>query len=231
MSQLTPRNIDILRIIVEEYLDTGEVLGSKALLKKYALGVSPATVRNDMANLEKLELIFQPYNSAGRLPTAKGLRAFVNYLMQQYPDYFLEEGKKMRNESISEITEYIHTLVYELAKNTWEVAFCFVADTAVHEYSGIADFISKNQRRLGEGICNIIRMIEDKKNFRNFISWFPIREGVNVFIGEENILPYLRDYTIILKPILVDGKVGYIGIIGSLKMNYSFNISAVRGII
>jgi heat-inducible transcriptional repressor len=118
MSQLTPRNIDILRIIVEEYLDTGEVLGSKALLKKYALGVSPATVRNDMANLEKLELIFQPYNSAGRLPTAKGLRAFVNYLMQQYPDHFLGTKNTHKNESLSELADYIHTLVYELAKNT-----------------------------------------------------------------------------------------------------------------
>lgn len=71
MSTLTPRNIEILRIIVEEYIETGTVLGSKLLLKKYDLGVSSATVRNDMALLEKLELVYQPYNSAGRLPTAK----------------------------------------------------------------------------------------------------------------------------------------------------------------
>ena len=71
MSNLTNRNIEILKIIVEEFLQTGEVLGSKSLLKKYDLGVSSATVRNDMATLETLELIYQPYNSAGRLPTAK----------------------------------------------------------------------------------------------------------------------------------------------------------------
>ena len=61
---LTERNIEILKIIVEEYLQTGEVLGSKLLLRKYNLGVSPATVRNDMAKLENLELVYQPYNSA-----------------------------------------------------------------------------------------------------------------------------------------------------------------------
>lgn len=71
MSTLTPRNIEILKIIVDEYLETGTVLGSKLLLKKYDLGVSSATVRNDMAHLEKLELVYQPYNSAGRLPTTK----------------------------------------------------------------------------------------------------------------------------------------------------------------
>jgi heat-inducible transcriptional repressor len=71
MSSLTPRNIQILKIIVDEYLETGSVLGSKLLLKKYDLGVSSATVRGDMALLEKLELVYQPYNSAGRLPTTK----------------------------------------------------------------------------------------------------------------------------------------------------------------
>ena len=71
MASLTQRNIEILKIIIEEYIKTGEVLGSKMLLKKYDLGVSSATVRNDMALLEKLELIYQPYNSAGRLPTSK----------------------------------------------------------------------------------------------------------------------------------------------------------------
>ena len=71
MASLTQRNIEILKIIIEEHIKTGEVLGSKMLLKKYDLGVSSATVRNDMALLEKLELIYQPYNSAGRLPTSK----------------------------------------------------------------------------------------------------------------------------------------------------------------
>ena len=90
MSNLTPRNINILKIIVQEFIQTWDVLWSKALLKKYDLWVSPATVRNDMATLENLELIYQPYASAWRLPTAKWLRAFISYLMQQTPNHFLE---------------------------------------------------------------------------------------------------------------------------------------------
>ena len=96
MSQLTQRNIEILKIIVDEFIQTWEVIGSKWLLQKYDLGVSPATVRNDMAKLENLELLYQPYNSAGRLPTAKGLRAFVNYLMQTSPDYFLQQQNNQK---------------------------------------------------------------------------------------------------------------------------------------
>ena len=62
MAPLTQRNIDILKIIVEEYLETWEVLGSKLLLQKYDLWVSSATVRWDMAKLETLELVYQQYN-------------------------------------------------------------------------------------------------------------------------------------------------------------------------
>jgi transcriptional regulator of heat shock response len=84
---------------------------------------------------------------------------------------------------------------------------------------------------LGNSIFSIIKMLEDKNNFIRFISSLPLQEWVNIFIWEENIIQFLRDYTIILKPVIIDGNVWYIGLIGGLKMNYSFNISAVRGII
>ena len=71
-------------------------------------------------------------------------------------------------------------------------------------------------------------MLEDEINFAQFIKKLPINQGLNVFIGEENILPFLKDYTILLKPILINGEVGYIGIIGGLKMDYSYNISVIR---
>ena len=93
MANLTKRNIDILKIIVEEFIQTWDVLWSKMLLKKYNLWVSPATVRNDMAMLENLDLIYQPYASAWRLPTAKWLRAFISYLMEETPNHFLWEKK------------------------------------------------------------------------------------------------------------------------------------------
>ncbi len=232
MSQLTPRNIDILRIIVEEFLSTGEVLWSKALLKRYDLGVSSATVRADMAHLESLELVFQPYNSAGRLPTSKWLRAFVNYLMQHLPDHFLEEqGKGPQTHSVKSLEEYIHRLTFELAKNTGEISFCVIPEKSICEYSGAAHFLEKNLKRLGNEVFALIKMCEDKPHFIDFIKHLHIEQGVNVFIGEENILPYLKNYTIILKPIIINDMVGYIGVIGSLKMNYSFNISVIRGLI
>jgi heat-inducible transcriptional repressor len=74
------RRLAVLRAIVEDYVATQEPVGSKALVERHSLGVSPATVRNDMAALEEEGLITQPHTSAGRVPTDKGYRLFVDRL-------------------------------------------------------------------------------------------------------------------------------------------------------
>jgi heat-inducible transcriptional repressor len=74
------RKLAVLRAIVEDYVQTREPVGSRALADRHSLGVSPATIRNDMAALEDEGLITQPHTSAGRVPTDKGYRLFVDRL-------------------------------------------------------------------------------------------------------------------------------------------------------
>ncbi len=74
------RRLAVLRAIVEDFVSTSEPVGSKALAERHPLGVSPATIRNDMAILEEEGLIAQPHTSAGRVPTDKGYRVFVDRL-------------------------------------------------------------------------------------------------------------------------------------------------------
>ena len=82
---LDDRKLEVLRAIVEDYVRTHEPVGSKALVERHALGVSPATIRNDMAVLEEEGFIAQPHTSAGRIPTDKGYRLFVDRLSQVKP--------------------------------------------------------------------------------------------------------------------------------------------------
>jgi heat-inducible transcriptional repressor len=77
---LDDRKLEVLRAIVEDYVETQEPVGSKSLVERHALGVSPATVRNDMAVLEEEGYIRQPHTSAGRVPTDAGYRLFVDRL-------------------------------------------------------------------------------------------------------------------------------------------------------
>ena len=79
------RKLAVLRAIVEDYVATEEPVGSKALVERHSLGVSPATVRNDMAALEDEGYIHQPHTSAGRVPTDKGYRLFVDRLATLKP--------------------------------------------------------------------------------------------------------------------------------------------------
>ena len=81
--QLEDRKKKVLEAIILDYIATAEPVGSRTITKKYALGVSPATIRNEMADLEDMGLIEQPHTSAGRIPSQFGYRYYVDYLMEK----------------------------------------------------------------------------------------------------------------------------------------------------
>lgn len=93
------RKIKILQVIINDYITTGEPVGSRTIAKKYELGVSPATIRNEMADLEELGYLEQPHTSAGRIPSSKGYRLYVDKLMKQQ-QLSLEEQLAIKNEII-----------------------------------------------------------------------------------------------------------------------------------
>jgi len=82
---VTERGLQVLRAIVQDYVDTHEPVGSKSIVERHAFGVSAATIRNDMAMLEDEELITAPHTSSGRVPTDKGYRVFVDHLAELRP--------------------------------------------------------------------------------------------------------------------------------------------------
>src|SRR5207237_965127 len=82
ISELNERSREIFRLIVDGYVQTGEPIGSRTLSRLLAQNLSPATIRNVMADLEDAGLLYSPHTSAGRLPTAAGLRLFVHGLLE-----------------------------------------------------------------------------------------------------------------------------------------------------
>src|SRR5215470_17866166 len=80
--QLGERPREVFRRLVEAYLSSGEPVGSRTLSQRLPIGLSPASIRNTMADLEKMGLLYAPHTSAGRVPTEKGLRLFVDGMLQ-----------------------------------------------------------------------------------------------------------------------------------------------------
>ena len=82
---VSERSLAVLRVIVQDYVATREPVGSKSIVERHSFGVSSATIRNDMAQLEEEELIAAPHTSSGRIPTDKGYRVFVDQLTELRP--------------------------------------------------------------------------------------------------------------------------------------------------
>ncbi len=131
------RRLAVLRAIVEDHVATREPVGSKALVDRHALGVSPATIRNDMAALEEEGLIAQPHTSAGRVPTDKGYRVFVDRLAGIKPLSAAERRAIERllvdsaNLDLDEVLERTVRLLAQLTQQVAVVQYPSLSQTSV----------------------------------------------------------------------------------------------------
>lgn len=117
------RKKSILRAVILDYIQNAEPVGSRTLSRKYLVGISPATIRNEMSDLEDLGYLEQPHTSAGRIPSEKGYRFFVDWLME-LKDVNQEDTKKMvrhfenKTKEIDQIIETTVKMISELTQYT-----------------------------------------------------------------------------------------------------------------
>ncbi|SCH37146.1 MULTISPECIES: heat-inducible transcriptional repressor HrcA [unclassified Romboutsia] len=112
--ELNERKLNILKAIIKDYIDTAEAVGSRTISKKYNLGVSAATIRNEMADLEELGYLIQPHTSAGRVPTEKGYKLYVDTLMAT--SELSDTDKKMIEKCVRDNINHIQDLIHETSK-------------------------------------------------------------------------------------------------------------------
>jgi len=103
--QLSERKIKILQAIIRNYLETGEPVGSRTISKYTDLNLSSATIRNEMSDLEEMGYILQPHTSAGRIPSDKGYRLYVDTMMEE-KDRELEDRSRRIREPESELVRH-----------------------------------------------------------------------------------------------------------------------------
>ena len=120
--EMDSRKQKILEAVVLDYIETAEPVGSRTISKKYNLGVSSATIRNEMADLEEMGLIEQPHTSAGRVPSNAGYRYYVDYLMSQSD--IQEEAKQLIQQAVKDKQQQVSDVLRDSMKMLAEVTNC-----------------------------------------------------------------------------------------------------------
>lgn len=111
--ELNDRKMKILQAIISSYLETAEPVGSRTISKAYDLGISPATIRNEMSDLEELGFIVQPHTSSGRIPSDKGYRLYVDILLENHK---AQMKKIALLEDLVQKADRIENLLQDIAK-------------------------------------------------------------------------------------------------------------------
>lgn len=120
--RLDDRKLRVLSAIVQDYVQTAEPVSSRTIVKKYKLGVSPATVRNEMSDLEELGYLEQPHTSAGRVPSDKGYRLYVDKLMKAHK--LSDEELRLIRERFRKRAEQVESLMQTTARVLSDVTRC-----------------------------------------------------------------------------------------------------------
>jgi len=228
------RRLEVLRAIVNHFIETAEPVGSNTILVSYNFHVSPATIRNDMATLEKEGLIYQPHTSAGRVPTDLGYRLFVEELTdleQANTDAKKALIQARKDLEISQAKQKINDLVYLLAHTTQIASFATVPSSPRTFYLGLSnivrqpEFLSDLNRA-----SQVIEVFEKNDSFVNLLKSLDIDNTVKIFIGKENILPEIQSYALMVTTINSLNHKAYIGLLSPTRTNYAFNKAVLEQI-
>ncbi|MFH1182846.1 MAG: hypothetical protein V1690_01115 [Candidatus Moraniibacteriota bacterium] len=230
---LSDRQEDILISVVEEYVKTAEPVGSEELVRNYRLESSSATIRGEMAELEKEGYLYQPHVSAGRIPTDKGYRFFVNYVTnKRLQKMDLEEQRQLEGELLKlRLREKMlaRTLARLLAAFSNNLAITGLLDEKEFFESGIKQLISQPDFQNVDEICQIAEVLDYLDENIGELAKELRPKQVKTFIGKENLFTEPSDCAIVISQcILPGGEKGVIAILGPKRMEYKKNISIIE---
>jgi heat-inducible transcriptional repressor len=227
---LTARQTQILKSIIDEYIEMAEPVGSASLEKRYSLGISPATIRNEMNNLTKLAFLKQPHTSAGRVPTPKAMKFYVNQLMEEKQMSLTDEVKA--KEEVWDVRNDIDALFREathsLAQRTKSLAVGMIDEQNKVWHSGYSNVFS-NPEFADLDVCeSLFNLIEEVNSINELFFDHDFTSPVDVLFGEDFGVRALAPVGVVATRFTVRGKNAAIGIIGPVRLSYPTVIPVIR---
>ena len=223
---MNERQQNLLKIITTQYIKTAQPVSSKFIFEGGKVRFSPATIRNEMAELETEGYIFHPHTSAGRIPTERGYQFFVeNFIkdlsLNKKEQFFLDK-------LINSFRQFEPRVAKELAKGMAEFSngAVFVAFTdRDFFYTGLSNLFAQPEFEQHQLVYNLSQVIDHLDAVINRI-FNTIKFDVEIYIGSQN--PFSQDCSTVLTKYQVKRDVGLLGIIGPIRMDYENNISLLK---
>lgn len=230
MADLTERQIAILKAIIEEYIETAEAVGSETLDKKYNLGISPATIRNEMVKLTELGYLRQSHTSAGRTPTPKALRFYIKDLMKARELSVAEEvaAKEKVWDYRQDFEKLLRGTTRALAERTKALALSTDEEGDLY-YAGAANILEMPEFYDIDLTKSLLSLLDDFDFWEDLVS--RVVEGedpIHLLLGEELGTKYLEPCGFIFTHYEVPRHRGILGVVGPYRLNYPIIIPAVR---
>jgi len=223
------RQQDVFGLIVKHYVETAEPVGSRYVSRK--LGLSSATIRNVMSDLEDMGLVTHPHTSAGRLPTDKGYRYYIESLMQvrTVNASVLRSIREEYHETMRSIEDVLMRTSHLISNLTNCVGLTLTSQYEKLYLDGTSHMINQPEFHNLRKIYCIIRFLEQKREILSLLHNDLTCEELRIHIGKENQYTYLNDCSIVTKGYRSKGKIaGRIGVIGPKRMIYEKVIPTVE---
>jgi heat-inducible transcriptional repressor len=225
---MTDRQIAILSAIIEQYAEVAAPVGSVTLAKLF--GVSSATIRAEMARLEEMGLITHPHTSAGRIPTDKGYRYYVNILNEAKDDESvkLDRGARAIEARVSTYGDRadraIRSAVDSLVELTHNLGLATIGEELY--MNGIGNLFSQPEYMSGRHVQAVARLLD---NLEPWLREAAPNEPLNVYIGAENPIGKSSGATLIISRFRSPySDHSYIGVLGPTRQSYAKVMRLVR---
>ncbi|MCL5095919.1 MAG: hypothetical protein M1575_04335 [Patescibacteria group bacterium] len=230
MSDLSERQVKIIRAIIEEYIGTAEPVGSETLDKKYNLGVSPATIRNEMVKLTQTGYLKQVHTSAGRTPTPKALKFYIKDLMKTKDLSIAEEvaAKEAVWDYRQDFDKLLRETTRALADKTRALAVA-TDDEGDLYYAGAANILEMPEFYDIDLTKNLLSLLDHFDFWEELATRELLDEDpIHLLLGEELGQKYLEPCGFVYTHYEIPRHKGVVGIIGPYRLNYPSVIPIVR---
>src|SRR3989454_11904924 len=230
LPELDTRKQEILRTVIRSYIETAEPVGSEVVAQRGRLGVSSATIRNEMATLEERGYLVQPHTSAGRIPTDHGYRVYVNSLADQEEPLSAGERLRLRRRLVTALRERTR-VPEEVARTLATVTNYASVVSQLHRYfhlEGAANILIQPEFRDARAARPILEALEREEVIAGLLEGAPDQQ-VSVTIGSEHRVEDLRGCSVVAAAYRIEARpAGALGIVGPTRMPYARVIAFVR---